>query len=101
MKVEQDTSAQGTITAWIFYCPACQHPHAFYPGAWTLVNDNLETPTFTPELINKYPDDMYKKYPNFPPYLCKLSITDGYITYSPDCTHSLKGSTIPMIDLPS
>ena len=101
MKVEQDKDVSGNITAWIFYCPGCRHPHAFYPGVWSLANNNLDAPTFVPELVNKYPDEMYIKYPNFPPYLCRLSITDGNITYASDCTHALKGLTIAMVDMPA
>jgi hypothetical protein len=95
-----------------FYCPGCKHSHAYYtkhfPGhespkpVWGF-NGNMDSPTFTPSLLNRsgtYADpnwrsDTEENTRKFSSQ-CHLFVRDGKIEYCGDCTHELKGQTIDM-----
>ncbi len=74
---------------YLFHCPGCDFPHVYYvgPGQWTF-NGDLNKPSFTPSLLNTWPDGR-----------CHLYVTDGKIIYCGDCSHGLAGQTIEMADV--
>jgi hypothetical protein len=53
--------------------------------AWTF-DGNLDSPTFAPSLL--YPDRV-----------CHLFVRGGRVEFLNDCTHGLRGETVPMVDL--
>jgi hypothetical protein len=83
-----------------FFCPGCKDTHALRVNSslqpcWTW-NDDLEKPTFKPSLncTIKYGD------PDRPNRVCHSFITDGKMQFLGDCTHELKGQTVPMPEIP-
>ncbi len=81
----------GPILGYTFYCPGCEHHHAFTTHesqklVWSF-NGDLERPTFAPSLVNTTARGERK---------CHLFVRDGRIEYLNDCFHKLKGATIPM-----
>ena len=97
-------SVDGKVAGYLFYCPGCQHSHAYYVGhgQWAF-NGNAEKPSFTPSLLvfrpeRDDPQDPSKRLPR--ETLCHLFLTDGEIRYCGDCKHNLSGQTHPMVDWP-
>ena len=74
---------------YIFNCPGCDHQHYFNKD-WSF-DGNFEKPTFSPSLLNYFPND--------DSYRCHLFIKDGKIEYLNDCSHKLSGKTIDMEDI--
>ncbi len=99
-KVTKGRYPWGEVT-YHFHCPGCNYGHSFRVSlgdrpvekgnddVWEFVNEDLESPTFTPSLlVNK--DD--------PSTRCHLFVRDGVIEFLPDCHHALKGTKVPMED---
>ena len=86
----------GSVEGWVFHCPGCDCGHVFYttgPITWEF-NGNLESPSFTPSLLNtceNHPDPKQRR--------CHLVMTEGKIHYCPDCSHDLVGQIIDLPDL--
>jgi len=91
-KVQAIRDAAGTLTGWVFFCPACGFHHKF-STEWTF-NCDLERPTFSPSLVVRYPIDGAGK-------VCHLTVTDGVIKFLPDCTHAMAGQDSLMVDIHS
>jgi hypothetical protein len=51
---------------------------------------NLEAPTLNPSILSKRAEDQ----------VCHSFLHNGEFQFLGDCTHSLAGQTVPMIDLP-
>jgi histidinol-phosphatase (PHP family) len=85
----------GRIECAIFWCPGCREVHPYTINVSTRPcwqwNANLEKPTFTPSLLCSKDD---------PKRICHLYLTDGIIDYLGDCHHALKGTKVPLIDIP-
>lgn len=85
-----------------FYCPGCKHQHVYSVksngGGWYF-NGNLESPSFTPSLLNSLPvlNEATGKYEI--KERCHLFITDGKIVYCGDCTHEFSGKTVEMSNI--
>lgn len=84
---------------WIF-CPGCEEAHAVRVNSkvqpnWTW-NGSLESPTFSPSLLCtvKYGE------PGKPDRVCHSFIKEGKMQFLNDCTHDLKGQTVPLPELP-
>lgn len=80
---------------YVFWCPGCEEAHQ-YDHRWKF-NGNLESPTFTPSLLVRWTHhengkDVEKR--------CHSFVTDGQIRFLNDCTHALKGQTVPIPPLP-
>ena len=101
-----------------FYCPGCGHDHVYYTQqnsnhptdpVWTF-NGNLENPTFSPSLLNRWgkeadPDWQEPEDPGPDggwSGRCHLFVTNGEIDYCEDCTHHFNGNKkVPMREYPS
>jgi hypothetical protein len=99
-------------TLWVFQCPGCGQNHAF-DQRWTF-NEDYEKPTFSPSLLIRSGHYMpehdggscwctfNKEHPDEPaPFRCSLChsfVTDGKIQFLSDCTHSLVGQTVSLVD---
>ena len=89
----------GIVTDYMFDCPACGYSHVLhifnsevsYRDNWNF-NGSLEKPTFTPSLLNT----VYRSDGKI--QVCHLYITDGTIQYLADCTHSMAGQTVKMME---
>lgn len=92
---------EATILAYdkgfVFYCPGCEGNHFVQttPGndgeaVWTW-NGVHDRPTISPSLLIRYPASG-----DYPALVCHLFLRDGLITYLEDCTHPLKGQTVPI-----
>jgi hypothetical protein len=107
--------AEGGI--WIFFCPGCKEDH-YFDSRWTF-DGNVDAPTFSPSLKCgpswRMPPgwDWEKakaegKAENDPAtgrllgaieWTCHLFLRAGQIQFLDDCTHELRGKTVPMEDL--
>lgn len=88
-----------------FWCSGCNTHHAFTTRladgeegpVWDW-NGDLERPTFNPSLLcngNAKPKDLH---PHTSSHRCHLYLRDGMVQYLNDCTHELRGKTIPVED---
>lgn len=84
-----------THDAWLVRCPACDEPHAF-DTRWTFVNNDHENPTFTASMLVRYqtgdPADAKSNQ------VCHSLLTNGVWNYLGDCTHAMKGQSVPAPD---
>ena len=101
----------------LFFCPGCKCGHGVWTtnrngvGAnWTF-NGNMEKPTFSPSILIRShmwtppvtPENMaeWDKAP-WPQTkvetVCHSFVRDGMIQFLGDCTHELKGQTVPLPD---
>lgn len=69
----------------IIHCQGCGHAHGF--GARWSFNGDLENPTFKPSHVHHGANGR-----------CHINVTDGRITFHPDCEHKLRGQTLPLED---
>jgi len=70
-------------------CPACQLAHAV-DSRWTF-NGDFDLPTFRPSIrVHGWLND------ENPDGQCHSMVTDGMISFFDDCTHALKGQTVPL-----
>ncbi len=104
---------------YMFWCPGCQEVH-YFTKDWQMSGDP-ECPTFFPSL--RYlphwrmppgwnPDNAPRdangkltiradgKLVDAVEWTCHLFVKNGQIEYLSDCTHELRGTTIPLPDLP-
>jgi len=75
-----------------FVCPGCNAEHAF-DDRWGF-NGDFEKPTISPSFLQQgsLGDNKYGT--------CHSFIKDGMIQFLGDCTHELKGQTVPLPDNP-
>lgn len=98
-----------------FWCPGCDEAHVIYvegPHAWSY-NGNPDAPTFNPSVLvtGNYweppvtPENMeeWKRSP-WPQqqvrHVCHSFVRDGQIQFLGDCTHALRGQTVPLATYP-
>lgn len=98
-----------------FYCPGCKMMHCVYlkhpnnrQASWDW-NMCSKSPTFSPSLLisgtaritDAERDTLMAGGTIDPrPYTCHFFIRDGQLQFLGDCTHDLKGKTLPMVDIP-
>ena len=90
MKTKTATGSDGRRL--LFWCPGCDEPHApRVSGAnpWTW-NDDRDKPTLSPSVL--VTDNQGAR--------CHSFVQDGQIQFLDDCTHALKGQTVPIPDWP-
>lgn len=79
---------KGTV-GYSFWCPGCEELHRFSISGnapvWTF-NGDLQNPSFSPSLRVRGIGE------------CHLYVQNGQIAYCSDCTHELKGKTVPLVD---
>jgi hypothetical protein len=89
----------------VFFCPGCRCGHWFKttpPEPQWSFNGDFEKPTirasilvYEHDTILPENDDTGKVTKTF---RCHSMVTDGNIQFLDDCTHGLKGQTIPLED---
>jgi len=104
MKIRQTTDGK-----YIFFCPGCRCGHWFKTTLpepqWTF-NGDIDKPTVKASILvksGKYPEEPFKldkdgKVIGYEKTVCHSLITDGMIQFLGDCTHELKGQTVPLED---
>jgi hypothetical protein len=87
-----------------FWCPGCNEAHAirtegeggqFNQAQWQW-DGNVDAPTISPSILvraNFSPEDGG-------PDVCHSFVRAGQIEFLGDCTHALKGQTVPLPDWP-
>lgn len=97
-----------------FWCPGCDMYHGVNTyklegkPCWGF-DGNMEKPTFWPSILvngtKRMTPEEYKEYietgklPTPVPFVCHSFIRNGEWQFLGDCTHDLKGKTVPMVDL--
>jgi Family of unknown function (DUF6527) len=91
------------------FCPACKTGHGLCvgnskPPNWTF-NGDFDKPTFTPSLlitgVQNATEEEWERIERGEkverrPLVCHSFITDGKIEFLDDCTHELRGKTVPL-----
>lgn len=81
---------------WLVWCPMCKTHHPYDSWRWKFNND-FENPTFRESMLIKRPERIQEKDGSkIPAYVCHSFVTNGNMEYLPDCTHELKGKTVPL-----
>ena len=81
---------------YLFWCPGCRQSHGVWTshpnvaGARWMVSGTPEAPSVEPSILVRYGDGA----------TCHCFLRQGQIQYLPDCTHALRGQTVPMRPLP-
>lgn len=98
-----------TAGGYAHWCPACEKMHAFAidgknssNAQWTF-DGNVEAPTFNPSMNIKT-----GPRPTVPAGrpdagridICHYILKAGQLQFQNDCTHALKGQTVPLPELP-
>lgn len=78
----------GDSIYYYFWCPGCQEAHS--PNHTWQFNQNVEKPTFHPSILVQGKDDSGGQK------RCHSFVRDGQIQFLGDCTHELRGKTVPM-----
>jgi len=60
-------------------------------GKWSW-NGDTEKPTLKPSILTKSRDDKGE-------VVCHSFVNDGMVQFLGDCTHELKGKTVPLLDI--
>lgn len=96
-KAIERTTSDGMHLGWVVFCPGCQTGHAFDPR-WTF-NGDQERPTFTPSMLVRTGPKAGADglaLPGAKDQVCHSFVTDGQIRFLDDCTHELRGQTVPL-----
>lgn len=80
-----------TATYHFYWCPGCDSVHSVRVGrdGWTFAG-SLEFPTYSPSQRTTRHDGS----------MCHTLIRRGMIQFLSDCTHDLRGQTVPLPPLP-
>lgn len=108
MNVAKVSSDKTRLT---IYCPGCREIHGVWikhdtnPTANWQWNGNLEKPTLSPSILvtgtRPITDDerdriMAGEHIEKEPRVCHSFVRDGNIEFLNDCTHELRGKTVPL-----
>lgn len=77
---------------YMVFCAGCGCCHGM-DSRWTF-NGDFEKPTFTPSFLVGGCLNHTRGKEHFG--ICHSYVTDGMIRYLDDCTHHLKGQTVPL-----
>lgn len=85
----QEKMQSAIIVTYSIMCPACKQPHNFN-STWNF-NKDFEKPTISPSLLVTGVDSNGKT-------ICHSFVNNGKIQFLDDCSHSLKGQTVELLD---
>ena len=79
--------------SYLMHCPGCEMYHQIWtqpgrPAQWSF-DGNMDKPTFSPSLLVNWGKDN----------VCHSFIRNGQWQFLGDCTHSLAGKTVDMVDV--
>lgn len=72
----------------MFFCPGCRCGHGFNGTTWQF-NGDLDKPTLHPSYLTKWNHEGQE-------HVCHSYVRGGTIQFLNDCTHALKGQTVPL-----
>lgn len=91
-----------------FWCPGCKMAHQVRIAGDSPVwgwDGNVDAPTFTPSVLVTIPWSRSVEPGDDPAewrdQICHSFVRAGKIEFLGDCTHELKGQTVPLPDWPS
>lgn len=98
--VRRVNDASGKLWGYRFFCPGCKETHMFFTS-WQF-DGNMDKPTVSPSILVAWranPDagDGFEEWRK--ERICHSFIKIGMIQFLQDCTHSLKGQTVPLPDI--
>lgn len=108
---------ENTLYGYEFKCPGCGHKHIVPVGPgngeqyarWSF-NGNVDAPTFSPSILasgmdivlddeGEWTGEWKKDAAGNPvPFVCHSFVTDGRIQFLSDCTHTLAGQTVELLE---
>ena len=100
-KIKQVIAIDGTVSHY-HWCSGCCTLHRVVlvdpsgTGPIWGYNGKPETPSYTPSVKVTFSDPDGE----FPSDICHYFLRDGAVEYLSDCTHHLKGTTMPLQDIP-
>lgn len=95
------TKLRRTTNGIVHWCPACKDTHSFaldnpqHNGAKWVWDGNVEAPTVSPSMRIRWGSQADPKWPARGG-VCHYTLTMGMINYCGDCTHELKGHSVPL-----
>ncbi len=93
MLTEGGTKMRKGRGAYYHWCPACLLMHGLPHEGWVF-NGDVEGPTFTPSFRHRFTRQ------GGGDVVCHYIVTGGTIAFQDDCSHHMKGDTMPMPDVP-
>lgn len=93
--ITETVDKDGKHYSWAFWCPGCEEAHQFKTPPWTF-NRSMTKPTVRASILVRGGKGSVKGTNR----RCHLYVTDGQIKFLTDCTHALKGQTVPMVPMP-
>jgi len=100
LKIKPLNDPDDVLGGYQHWCPGCKQRHFIPIPRWGF-NGNMEKPTFTPSvklLRSRYKEG--KEIPGTEESYCHYVLTDGILNYQGDCAHELRGTQVPLPDLP-
>lgn len=86
----------------VFFCPGCRCEHGVWTskaasnGARWTWNGDMVRPTFSPSLVVTTEMPQGREAPAKVVTRCHSFVRDGQIQFLDDCTHELRGKTVPL-----
>lgn len=99
-KIKEMTDNTDDVHQLAFSCPGCNKHHHFN-RTWKF-NEDFDKPTVSPSLLVRWTQwEGTKKEGNLKTVkkVCHSFIKNGMIQFLSDCTHDLKGQTVPLEDV--
>ena len=93
--IEKLVNTKEEHIGWVYWCVGCDEAHQI-DDRWTF-NGDVKKPTIGASILVRGVKDAAS---DPTPTICHSFVTDGKIRYLGDCTHALKGKTVPMEPLP-
>lgn len=95
-----------TYKAHYYWCPGCDALHGIginptkqENGAGWDFSGTMECPTYSPSQLCRY--NQWTGHNTLPKeFVCHTFIRQGQIEFLSDCTHAMKGKTVPLPPLP-
>lgn len=86
--------SSGTIH-YMFFCPGCKCGHGFETPKWKF-NEDMDKPTIRDSILHPGDEKQCAETNGRHGHKCHVFVTDGNIQFLGDCTHHLKGQTVPL-----
>lgn len=91
----------------MFWCPGCKMAHGIRIAGRNPIwqwDGNVEAPTFSPSILVTIPWSRSREPGDDPEQwkdeVCHSFVRSGRIEFLGDCTHELRGQTVPLPDFP-
>lgn len=88
------------------WCPGCEEAHGIHVekprsnGAKWTFDGNVNAPTFSPSIHITSPEHTFEDGVKIEATCCHYFLKAGVLDFLGDCTHALKGTKVPLPELP-